>query len=224
MKKILLSLSMVATVLTPAFAFSPSDTAPGDSGFDVQVAVSPDENNVAAIPGAASAPQMNDSIGFGGTKLGAQLDFTDEQLEKIAKLKNELADNTTGKKLELRSLSRQLRMLLTQESVDRSQVLALQKKINDLHSDLATSKLTMRLDTLNIMTAEQRQKIHHLALQRQALGSKGVREGKHGGKRGMQGRRPGGKRGACPGGQTTGQLVEGENNISILPNEISSDI
>lgn len=193
MKKVLASLSLIAAISCPVFAQGISDTTFGDSTPDVQfgsVSESNESNGLAALPGSFTPAGEDNAIGIGaGPGAGAEMNLTDDQLEKIAKLKNSFADAAGTKKLQVQTLNRELRSLMTQEKIDRSAVLDVQKKINDANADLATTKLSMRLDALNILTPEQRQKMHHKALQRLVFGGGQRRPGmKHGGMRqGMRG-------------------------------------
>lgn len=178
MKKIIIaSLALFAAASYPAFGQN-ADTA-GDASQDIQFKA-PVDQGIAAIPSAVTPP--SDAIAIGaGPGAGVDMNLSDEQLEKIAKIKNDFADAIGPKRLQASSLNRQLRTLMSQEKVDRSAILDIQKKINDLNGDLATSKLSMKLDTLNVLTPEQRQKMHHKQLQRLVFsGGKGG-ERRHGG-------------------------------------------
>jgi Spy/CpxP family protein refolding chaperone len=96
--------------------------------------------------------------------------LTDEQLEKIAALKDNFLSKTAGKKVELKGLGRQLRGLLTKKEVNRQEAFVLQEKISTLRADLAKEKLAFRLDMMSVLTDEQREKIRHRMLMKQAFG------------------------------------------------------
>ncbi|MBX9569727.1 MAG: Spy/CpxP family protein refolding chaperone [Candidatus Obscuribacterales bacterium] len=182
MKKVLASLSLIATISCPVFAQGISDTTFGGSLPDAHFGAVSENDNLAALPGSFTAPLEEDAIGIGGAPgAGAEMNLTDDQLEKIAKLKNAFADASGAKKLQVQSLNRELRSLLTQEKIDRNAVLDIQKKINDLNAELATTKVSMRLDALDVLTTEQRQKMKHKALQRLVFGGgqkrMGIRNG-----------------------------------------------
>lgn len=222
MKKVLASLSLIAAISCPVFAQGISDTTFGDSGTDVQLGSVSENENLASLPGAFTAPVDQDAIGIGaGPNPGAEMNLTDDQLEKIAKIKNAFADTAGSKKLQVQSLNRELRSLMTQEKIDRSAVLDLQKKINDLNAELATSKVSMRLDALNVLSTEQRQKIHHKALQKLVFGGgqkrPGMRPGagmRHGGMRGGHQFKRGIDRSSAPGADNT---PTADNQSSLPP-------
>ncbi|MBX9689787.1 MAG: hypothetical protein K2X27_23965 [Candidatus Obscuribacterales bacterium] len=181
MRKFLTSLAILAAVSSPAFAQEiGNDTSSGDSDAAQTVAV---------IPGTVTVSDTDMSIAAGGFASPGKMSFSDEQLEKIAKLKSSFQDNNSAKVAQLRSLTRELRDKMTQENLDKSAVLDLQSKINGLKSDLATARLNMRIDTLALFTPEQKQQLRHASLKRQAFGSRGRGQGHHG-KKGHAGGRP----------------------------------
>ena len=192
MKKIIASLSLVAAIICPAFAHTDAVTTSSGAGKDIQFRASIDPEQMASLPGSVNPRLEQDAIGIGGACGINGMNMTDEQLEKIAKLKGAFADSSGAKKLQAKTLSRQLRDLMSQEKIDRAQVIDLQKKISDIHAELATSRLSMRIDALDVLTTEQRKKINSMALKRQVFGSMGgksVRGGKHGGRAGHHGKK-----------------------------------
>lgn len=95
----------------------------------------------------------------------------------MAKLRNDFSDTAGVKVAQLRSLMRQQKDLMLRSTVDKSQVLDLQNKINTLKTDLSNAKLNMKLDTLALLSPDQKEKLHHKALQREVFGGF---KGKHG--------------------------------------------
>ncbi|MBX9719818.1 MAG: hypothetical protein K2X81_00345, partial [Candidatus Obscuribacterales bacterium] len=148
-------------------------------GSDVDFATGIEQNNIAAIP-TGIAPDMDSNI-IGAASVSPLVNtFSDDQLEKIAKIKGAFSDTAAAKVAQLHTLSRELRTQLSQANIDKSQVMDIQSKINNLKNDISNAKLNMRLDTIAVLTAEQRQKFHHMALQRQVLGGrKGHGHGHH---------------------------------------------
>lgn len=101
---------------------------------------------------------------------GIKSTLTDDQLEKIAAMKDNFLTKTSAKKAELRTLGRQLRGLLTKKDVNRQEAFALQDKISTLRADLAKEKLAFRLDMMSVLTDEQRDSLRHRMLMKQAFG------------------------------------------------------
>lgn len=174
MKKFLsiLALSSVFTLSGTAFAQS-IDTG-SESAFSGQVS----SGEVASLP---MVPQTEeDVIGIGAASPAPGIKLSDEQLEKIHALKNSFKDSASKKVLDLKTLKRQLKDTVMAEKVDRAKATAIQAKINELKNELSSAKLAMRLDTLEILTPEQKQQMRHRQLQKEAFGGRG---GRHGGKR-----------------------------------------
>lgn len=183
MKKLLsiLALSSVFTLSGTAFA---QDFPTPDSNEMLTGQVSGDE--LASLP--IVPPADEEIIAVGAASPAQGMNLTDEQLEKIVGIKNSFRDSASKKVADLKLLQRQLRSMIMEEKVDRAKVTDLQSKINALKSDLSSARLAMKLDTFDVLTGEQKQKMRHRALQQEAFGGPG-RKG-HGGKR-MHHRRPG---------------------------------
>lgn len=168
MKRIFLPLAIISAISCPVLAQELGDITDGahDQAMQLRSEVS---DTVASIP-AGIPPVADDIVAAGATASPLGLNFTDDQLEKIAKLKDDFRDSAGAKMVELHSLARKQKELLTQEKVDKSQVLDLQNKINSLKTDLANAHLNMKLDTLALLTSEQKAKLHHRSLERQVFG------------------------------------------------------
>ncbi len=184
MKKLLASIAAFSAMACPAFAqdFDSSKSASPDTEIRGGV----DLNDIAAIPGGLT-PDMDSSVIGAASVSPLANTFSDEQLEKIAKIKGAFSDTAAAKAAQLHTLGRELKSQLSQSNIDKSQVMDIQAKINSLKNDISNAKLNMRLDTIAVLTPEQRQKFHHMALQRQVLGGRrgaGHEHGhhRHGGK------------------------------------------
>lgn len=140
---------------------------------------------VAKLPGSTMA----------GATCGARAKFnlTTEQLEKLNTLKTALKEETGPKKLELSSLRRDLMDKLTKGDADKSELLAIQGKINALKADLANSKISFMADASDIFTAEQKEQMRRRYLMRSMHGGKrhhgGGKFHHKRGFKGMQGKR-----------------------------------
>lgn len=201
MKKLFAIISLASTLAIPVCAQGISDTANGGAQFGEEVRVAPSEEIAFAPEYSPEGADM--AIGIASPAGAAQLALSDDQLEKIAKVKSSLADATGPKKLQLKTLHRQLKDALTKESVDKSSVMHLQSQINSLRDELSNAKLSARLETLAVLTPEQKTKMRHAALQRQAFGGMGRRGGMgkhhrgHGGPGGFRGGHHGKGPGSC---------------------------
>ena len=184
MKRLIATFTLASTFSLPVFAQEIDDTAGSAAEASMQFRAEPADDEL------AMGIEGNDFVigaGAGGAGgAGAlQLSLTDEQLEKIAKLKGDMKDAAGAKKAQLQSLRRQLKDALMSEKTDKSAVMDIQSKINSLHSDLANARVSGRLEVLSVLTPEQKQKLRHAALKRQALGAAGMHgKGQHGGRGG----------------------------------------
>lgn len=124
--------------------------------------------------------------------------FSDEQLEKMYQIKSDFQDKSGPKFVEVMSLERNLRDLLTQPEFDKSKAQSLQNKINSAKADLANMRLDERMSLLAVLTPEQRKEVRHNYIKRADFGMAGMRmmKWKHKGMRRHGG--PGGP--GCPAG------------------------
>jgi hypothetical protein len=93
-----------------------------------------------------------------------QLALSDDQMERINALKTKAFDSTAAQSAELGSLVHRLEDMLSKLDADRDQIVSVQQKINALHSALATTWLNCRLDTLFVLTSEQKKQLRHQML------------------------------------------------------------
>lgn len=127
--------------------------------------------------------------GHGGFMSG--LGLSNDQLEKLHTLKTSSFEANGPKRLELRSLHRQMKDSLTKPGINKSELLALQSKINSLNAELSNSRVSFMADASSILTEEQRQKVRRAML----MGSVGGHhkkfhgKGHHGGQRHFGGMR-----------------------------------
>lgn len=198
-KLVSLSVAALLSFNLAALAQGLPDDEMGGPDFEGQV----EETELAFAGGVAGEELgLGGGIGIGAHGPSGGLNLSDEQLEKIYKIKNSYADSEDQKKTELKSLGRQMKALLMEEKVDRSAVQALNKKISGLKADLAEIKLSMRLDSMDVLSTEQRQELRHKSLQRQVMGGR-PKHGRMGGRggRGGPGGPGGGFRGGCGAGE-----------------------
>lgn len=90
-----------------------------------------------------------------------KMNFSNDQLEKIYNLKNQLMDDIGPKKVELKKQKRHLKDLLTQETLNKQEIQATQDKINALRNDISNLMLSFKMEFNENLTAEQRQNIRY---------------------------------------------------------------
>lgn len=108
------------------------------------------DNNTPAPGGRA---QTDVKVCEGGSKFG----MTPEQKTRLSALRDQFKLATAQKKAELEVSMSQQRSLMSQATVDRSAVLALQSKINALHDELSNARIDMALNASSVFTPEQRE-------------------------------------------------------------------
>lgn len=193
-----LRFSAIALAAAVTVGLAPAIAQSDASGQFEQFATngSTPENSLALGP---TGPGFGPAAAGHGGMAGARFNLTDDQLEKLSAIRNKMKDAAGPKMLELSSLQRHLKDVLTKPTVDRTDALATQKKINALKNDLSDLRLSFRLDSSEIFTPEQKQQIRRKAL----MGSFGGRHhGRHmkrhhgGFKGGFKGGAPGQRKGA----------------------------
>lgn len=189
MNKLIATLGLIAVVATPVLALDENNDSGSQANQSLKQEISPPQS-LAALPGYVSGDMADMAIGAACAS-SLKLSLSDEQLEKMAKLKADFSDLASQKKAQLHSLQRQLKDSLSSESLDKSKALDLQSKVNTIRNDLANAQLAMRIDSLQVLSSEQKQKLRHAALERQVFGKKG--KGHHKGPGGKHGFRKGGE-------------------------------
>ena len=96
--------------------------------------------------------------------------MTDDQLQKMAAIRESLKEKTASQRSQLSALKFQLRNLMMADTIDRSAANALQSKINALKGDIATARLNAHIDMMGVLTSEQRTHLRHHMLMEQAFG------------------------------------------------------
>lgn len=96
--------------------------------------------------------------------------LSDDQLERLASLKDQYRIDTAAKKAQLHSLHRQMMSGLTAASIDRGSLGSINDKINALHSDLSRIHLKYMEDRAEVFTPEQRAHFHHMMLMHAMMG------------------------------------------------------
>lgn len=72
--------------------------------------------------------------------------MSDTEMQKVTEMKSKFADSIEPKMTELHSLHRQMFLSMTKPTVDRTQIIQLQSRINSINSDIANCQLNFHLD------------------------------------------------------------------------------
>ena len=89
------------------------------------------------------------------------LKLTDQQLEKIEQLQTNFESSQLDKKQELERLMLDMKNQM-KEDYDRAKIESLYKKAIDLKTDLQLKALTYKLDLVDVLTDEQREKMKEI--------------------------------------------------------------
>lgn len=108
------------------------------------------ETTTASLPKDGTKPVCE------GKSCSMKFKLTDEQRTKIGALVDKYKLDNANKKAELKVSYRQLREIMGKPSIDKSAALATESKINGLKSELATSKLNLKLAMADVFSPEQR--------------------------------------------------------------------
>lgn len=106
--------------------------------------------------------------------------MTDEQLEKLSSLKNEMRESMGPKILELKKLKSQMKDKLTKEDVNKDEILAIQAKINTVKSDISNVKVAFMVDASSVLTAEQKKEMRRKMLMKNIMGKRHGKKRFHG--------------------------------------------
>ena len=138
----------------------------------------------------------------GGCDLPRGINLADDQLEKLFSLKKEMITRCAPKMTDLKLQEMDLLDLISQPQVDKGKVQAAQNKINGLKADLANLRVNFMVDSLSVLSDDQRKDLRRTFIKGQTMPKRGLRGGGkrlhgHGGRSGGFGG-PGGPGG--PGG------------------------
>jgi Spy/CpxP family protein refolding chaperone len=112
-------------------------------------------------------------------KTEKRLGLSDSQLEQVAALKDKNRTETAGQKAQLKTLSDQLKLVITKPEINQSEAMQIQSKINDLRSQLSNERLQERMNFMSILTPEQRESLRHRMLVSEAFSFGGAHRMHH---------------------------------------------
>jgi Spy/CpxP family protein refolding chaperone len=100
----------------------------------------------------------------------ARLSLSTAQLEKLSALKDKFILDTAQDKAQLKVERHQLFSLLSEPTVNKDEVLALETKMNTLKNKISDARINLLLAKSDVLTPEQREKIHDRFLMRSLKG------------------------------------------------------
>ncbi|MEW6046772.1 MAG: periplasmic heavy metal sensor [Bacillota bacterium] len=117
--------------------------------------------SVAALAaGPRWAPAAVAGVPYGWQALG----LTDEQIQKIAEIRQKAYEQSIPNQGELYTLRQQLALALWAAQPDAAKMKDLATRLNELQGQLQQIQLQAQLDILGVLTDEQRAKLNALAL------------------------------------------------------------
>jgi Spy/CpxP family protein refolding chaperone len=106
--------------------------------------------------------------------------LSDEQLTKLVALKTDFLKKTAPEKVELFTLTRELKTDFAKPISNKAELLSVQDKINSVRATLADDRLSYRVDAFSVLSPEQQEQIKHKILVKEAFGGRrGLRHGSH---------------------------------------------
>lgn len=143
-----------------------------------------------APPGACPfRPDCGPSeCGPGG--LPPNVTLSDEQYEKMFAIKRDTFAKIGPKMVEMKTGEMDLHDLMSQVSPDKAKIQSVQNRINALRSEMSNIQLDSQLNTLGVLTPEQRQDLRRAFLKSAGCMGPGQRGGHHRGGGGPGGPRP----------------------------------
>jgi len=90
-----------------------------------------------------------------------RLGLNDEQMEQLISLKSDYSIDTAKQKAELKADMKKMILLMTEPTLDKHAVFALNEKINSLKVSLSDARVNQMLKVMNVMTAKQREEMRH---------------------------------------------------------------
>ncbi len=113
-------------------------------------------------------------------RAGVHGNFSDDQLEKMYKIKSDFMNRAETKMVELKLQERVLHDLLTQPDFETGKAQSIQNKVNGLRDELANLKLDQHVGLLNCLTADQRKELRRNFVKHMDFGMMGMQPGMQG--------------------------------------------
>lgn len=172
---------------TDATAPGPGEFGPPPGGF----------NFAMAIPAGASMEAMPDAgmMDMGARFLKGDVAVTDDQYEKLYQLRGDFMDKFAPKMLEVMTLKRHLKDVLTSTDIDSNKANDLKKQMASAVQDLTNLKIENEIATMKVYTPEQRKHLRLAMMKCPGMAGWSSMGGHMGGMRGHHGRSMGGHMG-----------------------------
>lgn len=130
--------------------------------------------------GFAKAPrQMKGDTRGGGRedieRMKDKLELTDDQIEQIRDIRYDNEVASIDRRAELEKARLEMEMLMTDDAFDRNKIYKQAEKVAEIQKDMQLSKVSAKLDFMDILSDEQREKLGelHAGLGRQKEGMGG---------------------------------------------------
>lgn len=148
---------------SPALEMPPPMAMPAPGGPGEEGPAPGPMNFAMALPAGASMEAMPDAgmMDMGARFLKGDVAVTDDQYEKLYQLRGDFMDKFAPKMLEVMTLKRHLKDVLTSADIDSSKANDLKKQMASAVQDLANMKIDNEIATMKVYTPEQRK---HLRL------------------------------------------------------------
>ncbi|CAN5136203.1 hypothetical protein BH11CYA1_BH11CYA1_47860 [soil metagenome] len=186
----------VAFVAPLALGSLPAQAQEGDGSRPTSLSDSGPAQGDRPMPGAinfamalpAGSP-MGESPDAGMMDMGARflkgdVAVTDDQYEKLYQLRGDFMDKFAPKMLEVMTLKRHLKDVLTSADIDTAKANDLKKQMASAVEDLANLKIENEIATMKVYTPEQRKHLRLAVMKCPGLRGWGHHMGGHGGSMG----------------------------------------
>jgi Spy/CpxP family protein refolding chaperone len=90
------------------------------------------------------------------------LELTDAQVDKLKSIRKDSAKKKINHEAEMKTLHLELEDLLSDKNVDRKKVDSIIDKLGKLHGEMKKLSIHARLDSKNVLTADQKKKMEEL--------------------------------------------------------------
>ncbi len=124
-------------------------------------------------------PPVHPITPFGFEALFAGVDLTDNQRESLQKLRSDFLDDMDPLLAELRIKERAMHRLLTDETLNTTQVKLTQSEIDIIHSKLSDLAINHFVSISQILTPKQRKRLHQSSLRFETESLKSPRSDMH---------------------------------------------
>jgi len=118
--------------------------------------------------GFAKAPRQMKGDARGGERrenierMKDKLELTDDQIEQIRDIRYDNEVASIDRRAELEKARLEMEMLMTDDAFDRNKIYKQAEKVAEIQKDMQLSKVSAKLDFMDILSDEQREKLGEL--------------------------------------------------------------